>query len=341
MLPSHRKYLFVGRRFGEAGLLHGWMPLAGAIGLALAAAAAAADQNPVGIAKGPGTITVLWAGQPLARYQSDPHPNKPYLESLFSPAGLNVLRDSPADHKHHHGLMFAVAVEGVDFWSETPTCGRQVDRDTAAVVRPGKDGPAAPGSTAAAILTQRLAWLSPGGTPLLEETRTLEITRLAADPATLLVWQSRLAVPPGRPSSKLSGSAYFGLGMRFALSMDRGGQLLNAQGHTGQTQTNNVRAAWTAYTAAVDGKPVTVAMFDLAGNPRPATWFTMEQPFAYLSATLGLHEKPLDIPAAEPLELRYGVAVWDGKVSPSAIDEVYKLLLVGHPAADGRGRQKP
>lgn len=339
MIAVHRKGHGKPYSLGRPGAWWEGLPLAVAIVLAIAAAAAAADPSPLDIEKGPGTITILWAGQPLARYQSAPNPSKPYVKSLFSPAGLNVLRDSPADHKHHHGLMFAVAVDGIDFWSETPTCGRQVDQSTEATLRAGKQGTPERQSAAAAHLTQRIAWVSPQGTLLLEETRRLLVTRLATGPATLLLWHSRLATPPGRAGSKLSGSPYFGLGMRFALPMDRGGQLFNDQGQVGQAQTNNARALWTAYAAAVDGKPVTLAMFDLPGNPRPATWFTMEQPFAYVSATLGLHREPLEIRAAAPLEVRYGVAVWDGRVSPAAVTEVQKLLRLGPQRADGADRR--
>ena len=53
----------------------------------------------------------------LLQYQCTPNPRKSYVKQLCSPAGVNVLRDSPHDHKHHHALMFAVGVDGVDFWA--------------------------------------------------------------------------------------------------------------------------------------------------------------------------------------------------------------------------------
>jgi hypothetical protein len=122
----------------------------------------------------------------------------------------------------------------------------------------------------------------------------------------------------------LTGSTYFGLGMRFVVSMDKGGQFVNADGKTGVSGTNNARSAWCAYSASADGKPVTVAMFDSPGNPRhPATWFTMDQGFAYLSATLDLSRQPLTIEPGKPLKLRYHVAVWDGKVDAAKIAAVY------------------
>ncbi|MHC4656117.1 MAG: DUF6807 family protein, partial [Planctomycetota bacterium] len=55
-------------------------------------------------------------------------PFKPYVQQLFSPAGVNILRDAPADHLHHHALMFAVKVNGVNFWEETPTAGKQLHK---------------------------------------------------------------------------------------------------------------------------------------------------------------------------------------------------------------------
>ena len=42
--------------------------------------------------------------------------------------------------------------------------------------------------------------------------------------------------------------------------------------------------------------------------------FRMLDPFAYLSATLNLYKEPLEIVAGKPLELAYGVALWDGEI---------------------------
>lgn len=67
-------------------------------------------------------------------------------------------------------------------------------------------------------------------------------------------------------------------------------------------------------------------MFDHPDNERhPATWFTMDEPFAYLSVTLGLHKEQLKVTASKPLVVRYGVAMWDGQVQPEQIDKLYKL----------------
>ncbi|GAH87670.1 unnamed protein product, partial [marine sediment metagenome] len=60
----------------------------------------------------------------LLRYHYRDVPFKPCVQQLFSPRGVNVLRDAPADHQHHHALMFAVSVDGVNFWEEQQAPGR-------------------------------------------------------------------------------------------------------------------------------------------------------------------------------------------------------------------------
>jgi len=246
-------------------------------------------------------------------------PFKPYVRELFTPAGVNILRDSPADHKHHHGLMFAVAVNGTDFWSENENCGRQeIEVGRVRGTRPQHD-------PAHGVCDYVILWSTPQKEVVLVERRTIRAMRTGEPAATLLCWQAQLAAPHEKQPATLSGSTYFGLGMRFVPSMDTGGRFFNSDGKAGVEGTNDARSAWCAYAAAADGKPVTVAMFDSPKNARhPATWFTMDQGFAYLSATLNLSKEPLVIEPGKPLDLRYGVAVWDGHVEPATVEKLYR-----------------
>ena len=54
----------------------------------------------------------------MLQYRYGDVPFKPYVKELFTSSGINVLLDAPPDHLHHHGLMFACAVNNVDFWGE-------------------------------------------------------------------------------------------------------------------------------------------------------------------------------------------------------------------------------
>ena len=260
------------------------------------------------------TVTLADArGQPRLEYQAAANPLKPYVAQLRTPGGVAVLRDSPADHVHHHALMFALSVEGVTFWEEKADAGRQVPRQ----LKRERDR-----------LSQVLDWTTPDGKVVLREERSLRLHETPASAATLLTWRSRLRAPAGRASVTLTGSHYYGLGARFVVAMDQGGVFTNSAGAAGDVVRGTERltnAAWCAYTAAAEGKPVTIALFDHPANLRhPSRMFTMAAKFAYLAATLNLWKEPYTLEAAHPLDLRYGVALWDGKIDSAAIEALYR-----------------
>jgi len=276
-------------------------------------------------------VTVSAGDRILLRYRYANVPFKPYVQELFSPAGVNILRDAPADHLHHHALMYAVKVDGANFWEESQTAGQQVhqsfpDVRTDVKIDVENDKRC---QMRQATFTENIGWVKPGSKQLLlKELRTIEVRQGTDIGATLLAWQSKFELPEGKESATLTGAHYHGLGMRFVKSMDTGGRFTNADNKPGTVFRGDeklVRAKWCAYTATAKGKSVIVAMFDHPQNPRhPATWFTMTKPFAYLSATLNLHKEPLEVVPDKPLVLRYAVAVLDGKVETEQIDKLYR-----------------
>jgi len=282
--------------------------------------------NPMRAVMGENTLSLYEDDAVLLRYSYKDVPFKPYVKELFTPRGANVLLDAPADHLHHHALMFAVTADGTDFWAEQSAAGgpgRQAHQRFNDVRIDSRDDAAFPG------FSQQLDWKNPqNGQLLLKEIRAIEVCNLAEPKAVLLTWQSQFDAPDANESVTLSGSHYQGLGLRFVRSMDLEGEFRNADGKPGvvfRGEERLVRSRWCAYTAKADGKDVTVAMFDHPRNERhPATWFMMNKPFAYLSATLALHEQPLKVEPGKPLVLRYGVALWDGRIEDAKIEELYK-----------------
>ena len=286
-------------------------------------------QEPMRIAIEADAVSVRQGQRSLLCYRYEDVPFKPYVQQLYSPSGINVLRDAPHDHLHHHALMYAVAVDGVNFWEEQTEPGRQVHKSFGDMnIDKNVDTPGAG-------FTEQIDWINPRSRELmLKERRTIKVCQLDDDvKATLLSWQSSLGVPSGKKSMTLTGSHYFGLGLRFLESLDTGGQFLNATGQAGDIVRGAerlARADWCAYTAEADGKPVTIAMFGHQGNLRhPTHWFTMTTPFAYLAATLNLHKELLEVTSDKPLVLRYAVAVWDGRIDKNKIDQVYRRWIDG------------
>jgi len=286
-------------------------------------------EEPMRIAMEANSVSVHQGQRSLLCYRYEDVPFKPYVQKLHSPSGINVLRDAPSDHLHHHALMYAVAVDGVNFWEEQTEPGRQLHKRFSDMKIDKNNG----GSQAG--FTEQIDWINPRTRELLlKERRTIKVCQMDDDvKATLLSWQSSLAVPSGKKSITLTGSDYFGLGMRFLESMDTGGEFLNAAGQAGDVVRGAerlARADWCAYTAQADGRPVTIAMFGHPENQRhPTHWFTMTTPFAYLAATLNLHKEPLEVASDKPLLLRYAVAVWDGRIEKSKIDRIYRRWIDG------------
>ena len=283
----------------------------------------AAKQAALQIVELPDGAAVRAAGRTLLEYRSAPSPLKPYVRELYTPGGVQILRDSPFDHKHHHGLMFALGVNGVDFWGEAAGAGSQKPRgrletaETSLLDAPG------------ARLAATLDWTDAHGKPLLVERREVAVAMPQGPvPVTLVLWRSELTPAANLAAVKLDGHHYYGLGMRFLTSMDKGGRFFNASKQPGDLVRGSERlvaARWSAYAAKADGKPVTVAIFDHKSNPRhPNRMFTMSPPFAYLSATLNLWKEPLELKTGTKLGLSYAVAVWDGEAPAEQIDALYE-----------------
>ena len=244
-------------------------------------------------------------------------PYKPYVDVLLTPESRNVLRDGPSDHLHHHGLMFAVAVDGINFWEEVAGHGKQIERSHHRETD--------------AVESLELDWIGPDGKVLVQEKRRVTECLLSGQSVTLVDWQSRLSLPAEREKAVLGGSHYAGLGMRFQESMDKDGRFFaDAASQDDESVRGSERlrrCRWMAYTAKLEGRPVTVSLLSAPGNPRPMDAFTMGgdgKAFAYLSATSNLHREPLELQAGQSFLFHYAVAVWEGERSVDEVEAVFK-----------------
>jgi hypothetical protein len=287
--------------------------------------AAAQGDAKLRIARDDSTASIYDGQRLVLHYRYADVAKKPYVDQLFSPAGVEVLRDSPPDHKHHHGLMYALEVDKVNFWEEDRQKSGQEEQKSLAELKPEvRHGVGRAG------LVEQLDWLDPASEkPLLVERRTIEVLAAKDLVATLVQWCCRLQPPSGKDKMVLRGNFYFGLGMRFPASME-GGRFFNADDKTAELVRGKgpfVQTKWCAYTAKADDKPVTVAIFDHPANRPAATIYTKTEPFHYLSATLNEWQKPVTVKAGKPLDLCYGIAVWDGEVDKQTVEKLYERWL--------------
>jgi hypothetical protein len=115
-------------------------------------------------------IKATFGGKPVLEYRSAKEAYKPYVSKLYTPSGVQVLRDSPPDHVHHHGLMFALGVNEVNFWEESPGAGglTVVGRQRGGEVQSRAESENQ--SAQILVLTQALDWLDGDNRSLVHDT---------------------------------------------------------------------------------------------------------------------------------------------------------------------------
>jgi hypothetical protein len=280
---------------------------------------------------------ISFSGQRVMSCEMDPQRHKPYVSWLSAPGRNNVLRDAPSDHLHHHALMYAIKVNGVNFWEEPAGAGVQKVVDAPAPVLS-----ITPQGLPKAVLTQSIHWLEPDfaflpdseAHALLVETRTLTLVLDPARNETALHWQSQFAVGGRTNTVVLTGANYHGLGVRFAEELDAfalhftASQKPDLSNHRQDTSI----FPWEAVSFSKPGSPATLAMFGHPKNARgDARFFAMKTAFPYLAATQSLDREPLTYRKGDKFELNYLVAVYPEIKTAEALEARCKEWLSQPP----------
>jgi len=244
----------------------------------------------VELTRGPDQIVVEIDGKPFTVfYIGGADLNRPYLHPLRSASGRIVNRSFPAgqlpgettDHPHHAGLFYGHGdVNGYNYWAienvPTPpskasaTMGRIVLKEVASV-RNGKES-----GSVDVVLT----WLTPGGKPLLTETRK---TTFHSHPELRIIDFDFDLVAIDKVVLRDTKEGTFAMRMATALEEPppkdkpgvpvRTGRLVNAQGGEGEPNVWGKRSEWVDYSGRIDGEQVGVVMMDHPGNPRHPTYW--------------------------------------------------------------------
>lgn len=294
-----------------------------AVGLAFSLSASAAD-SPLSLrfSQSPDELSIFYQQQKLLVYMLEAHPYKPYIKELYNSKGAAVLRDSPADHLHHHGLMYAIKVNGINFWEEIAASGFE---KPVKLLRHeiGQNREGLPRATFA----QLIHWIRPEDkslvdtTPaaLLVEQRTITLTIDEAGQEVAVEWNSTFEVGPKTARVVLTGANYHGLGLRFPQALDALAKHSNSEKapDLANGKQDVSPAKWSSVYFPAPDQPLTVSLFGGAKNVRgEARFFTMLTPFAYLSATQGLDQQSLTYEQGDKFALTYLITVYPGAKSP-------------------------
>lgn len=279
-------------------------------------AGAATNELTLDVYPARGELVIRRGGEPLLVYVFATNLFKPYVRELYTLQGTNVLLDAPADHPHHHGLMYGIRVNGVNFWEENDAPGVQ-----AAVGAPETRLLKLPNGVPAASFSQRIHWLAPTNrpgafaasgkpAPLLIEQRTLTLGVNEAAGEVALEWEAAFEV--GEKPVMLHGQNYNGLGLRPIRSFNGVAVFQNSERapYPPPKQHASLGACWTSMTGRAGERPITLALMADPANPGESRFFTMLEPFTYLSATQGLDREPLEYQPCERFRLRFLLVVW-------------------------------
>lgn len=274
-----------------------------------------------------GELEIQFHGRKILLYAFADRQLKPYVRELYDIRGENVLRDAPPDHPHHHGLMYGVWVNGINFWEEkdSPGIERSVEIPSYVVGRNEIGMPKAE-------FLQLIHWLPPARKAakdslthaLLIEQRTLTLTVDERTQEVALRWMSEFEVGPKTRQVKVTGNNYDGLGLRLPASFDHVARIEDSvqRPYTGANGQNVIPAQWTTVSGPLNGHDVMLAMFGGARNAGGETsFFTMREPFAYLSATQALDKAPLSYSAGDKFKLMYLLTVYPEPKSRAFLQE--------------------
>lgn len=275
-------------------------------------------------------LEIQFRNKPILLYVYATNQFKPYVKSLYTLSGQNVLRDAPADHLHHHGLMYAIRVNGINFWEEVGEPGHQL---------PGKILSQSRSTNSAglpqATFTQLIHWVSNGNSKacdpyavaILTETRTINVTINEPRDEVALDWKADFRV--GATPVRLTGSFYNGLGLRLPQSFDNVAYHQNSEDvpYSVEQERDVTAARWSAVTGVTENKAATIALFETPSNKGETRFYTMLKPFAYLSVTQNLEQKSLEYPAHDKFTIRYLLTLYTGSRDAEFLNARYQEWL--------------
>lgn len=206
-------------------------------------------------------------------FQGAPHV---YFYPLIGPGGVPMTRNWPMkevegeekDHPHHRSLWYSHgAVNGVDFWAETPKSGKIV-HDKFLEVKGGEDS---------GVIRSANKWIAPDGSVTMTDERTF---RVYARPNSERLFDFEVTLQAGDKDIVLGDTKEGSMAIRVNESMR--GVMPRGKGEkgvkvgkgriamsTGVTSSGNgdekawgKRAEWCDYSGPVDGRTVGIAIFD-------------------------------------------------------------------------------
>ncbi len=273
-----------------------------------------------------------------------------YFYPLLGPGGAPMTRNWPMkevageekDHPHHRSLWYSHgAVNGVDFWSETPKAGKIV-HDKFLEVKSGANS---------GVIRSANKWIAPDGSVTMTDERTF---RVFTRPSNERLFDFEVTLKAGDKDIVLGDTKEGSMAVRVNESM-RGilakepgekkakvgkGRIAMSSGVTssgnGDEKAWGKRAEWCDYSGPVDGKTVGIAIFDHPKNPKAPTWWHVREYGLFAANPFGVHDfekQPkgagdITIPAGKSITFKYRFYIHEGDEAAAKVAERYKDYTV-------------
>jgi hypothetical protein len=258
-----------------------------------------------------------------------------YFYPLIGPGGAPMTRNWPMkevegeerDHPHHRSLWYSHgAVNGIDFWAESPKSGR-ILHDKFLEVRGGAES---------GIIRSANRWVAPDGKVVMTDERTF---RVYARPDTERLFDFDVTLKAGDDELLLGDTKEGTMAIRVNESMRLiHGKNKPGEGHivlsTGvrDGMTWGKQASWCDYSGPVDGNVVGVAIFDHTSNPKHPTWWHVRDYGLFAANPFGVHDfekkEPgagnLTIPKGKSLTFKYRFYIHAGNELDAKVAERYQ-----------------
>lgn len=282
-------------------------------------------------------IEVLIGDDLFTTYDFKTH-QKPFLYPIHAPGQVRMTRDWPLkpdskeeshDHPHHKSMWFSSEINGINFWTE------KAGRVTVTTVETSFAGEPTNVIRATAnwnrksdnktVLTdQTTYWF--GGDSTSRWINCLFELRASHGDITFEDSKEGLFAIRTHPDLRLTAWPNKGVKQVF-------GNAINSEGDAGKDVWGK-RAKWVLYYGPVDGKPVSILMYDHPTNLRhPTTWHARD--YGLVAANpFGLHDflgqkkgaGEFEVASGEVLRLRYRVEFFAGIISPETAAEKYQAF---------------
>ena len=267
-----------------------------------------------------------------------------YFYPLMGPGGVNMTRSWPMkndvegeekDHPHHRSLWFAHgAVNGIDFWAETPKAGK-IQHDQFLEVKSGPDE---------GVIKSTCKWVAPDGKIVCTDERTFRVFNRPGH-ERLCDFEITIKAPADRDvlfGDTKEGTMAVRVNEQLRVSHGKGkpgtGHIVMSSGvrddempAKGDTKTWGKRAGWCDYYGQIDGKTLGIAIFDHPSNPvHPTPWHVRDYGL-FAANPFGIHDfekkEPgagnLNIPAGKTVTFKYRFYIHEGDEKQAKVAERY------------------